>query len=326
MVSIAQLSRLFGRSASVPVVDTKAPYTESLSETVEKFLRTKVARNKPTTQRAYATALSQFLEFVSDYLGERDLSFVDITPALIEDFKATWCERYKIATAAQRVNIVKTFTKWAAAKCGDCDPGEDVSIVHVKLTEFLGLSDEQYDALQCVLEKLQNPQQRFTVELLLGTGLRNDEVCNIRCSQLDPDLNWLFDVACKGSKRRDIGIGHIRASVERFLAWRKNFPMNPTSRLLWSGKDAPINNRTIWRWFHEPCMATEIIPKTLAHPHTARHTFAFRTLPILQRRNPGDPMRAVIELRDLMGHTDVKTTFRYLGNEQRRLWAYLKED
>jgi integrase/recombinase XerD len=150
-------------------------------------------------------------------------------------------------------------------------------------------------------------RDRCLVLVLVDTGIRAEEVCNIRIKDLNMGSNSLT-VHGKGA-------GNDRA--ERQVYFGKQ-----TGRYLWkyltprlgqTAADAPLftssrttiesamNRNTLWQMLKDLGERANV---SNVHPHRFRHTFAVTYL-----RNGGD----VFTLQTLLGHSDMTMTRRYLA-------------
>lgn len=150
---------------------------------------------------------------------------------------------------------------------------------------------------------LRHPERNLAMfYLLLDTGIRNGELCNMTIRDCDVK-NLRITVFGKGSKERTIPISHRTAQVVwRYLSKR------PDARL-----DAPLiateHNRPLDRHNVDHILARigERAGVPNCHPHRFRHTFA-----ILYLRNGGDPFT----LQRILGHSTLTMVNRYLSIAQ----------
>lgn len=143
------------------------------------------------------------------------------------------------------------------------------------------------------------------LEVLLSTGLRADEVRQLRMKQLTTDLSWLKNVQTKGKKFRNVYIEkRLRQILEDYLSRRAAilFPLVEKFKLangiankqeeleanipiFISVKSADcsvpatfgLSPKTLWRIIAEfGTRARALSPElaTAIHPHLLRHTFA----------------------------------------------------
>ncbi|MCM3791328.1 tyrosine-type recombinase/integrase [Domibacillus indicus] len=159
-----------------------------------------------------------------------------------------------------------------------------------------------------------NPIMFTLIHVLVGTGMRNDELCRLKVSDVrfDPILGGFYlHVIGKGNKQRDIP---LRDKVmDSIMLYRKtrllsaDFPSN---------NDEPLFPNSRWKAFRPSYFATmlgdeiEKVPilsiqarKKRITPHEFRHSFA-----IISYMNNSD----VYAIMRALGHEKIETTMIYL--------------
>jgi integrase/recombinase XerD len=142
-------------------------------------------------------------------------------------------------------------------------------------------------------------RDRAIVLLLLDTGLRASELCNIRISDVNLGSNNIR-VLGKGNKERVVYFGKRTSKA----LWKYTVPRLSDGKsflFVAGGDDDPRQmNR---------CVLNKLLRRigeragvTNVYPHRFRHTFAITYL-----RNGGD----VFTLQELLGHSDLKMVRRY---------------
>jgi integrase len=280
----------------------------------------------PNTKRAYEIALEYFVAYCAKRAG-RSVSAVgyeDITRAVISDFYAARLLIEAPASAALRLRVAKAFCAWCAQRYQV--PHHGLRVTENKDTdpEFKGLSERDRAALISVARKETRPLHRFIPLLLLYTGMRNDKAASLTIRQIDKNREWINKVSGKSTVLRDIPItDDLRHEITRYMQWREVMPSGPTYPLLTTRHGrGKINNKTIWSAVNAACTTANTDPN-VRHPHALRHTFAYFTLQHLEESGV-KPGRALIILRDLLGHRDITTTMVYLGNDKGEHYDLLK--
>ena len=180
--------------------------------------------------------------------------------------------------------------------------------MRTKETEFL--TEEEVIAILQIPDRrtLQGKRDYAILLTLLTTGLRKAEICNLKVKNLKTYRNQaVIDVIGKGGKFRRIPLkGETLIAVQDYLKAGKNGtdPSHPLFRTL--GKHGPYEQAGLTP------KAVDCLVKTVAkmalikkriHPHVMRHTFATTLL------DKGVDLKTV---QDLMGHSHIRTTERYL--------------
>ena len=139
------------------------------------------------------------------------------------------------------------------------------------------------------------------VQAMLDTGARVEELLTLRSGALDFD-NLLITLFGKGRKERKIPF-----SIElRKVLWRliqtKTKQGIPGNMVFCVRSGGRLSYRNVVRDLQVFCAALKITGPRIS-PHTFRHTFATNYL-----RRGGD----IYRLCRVLGHTDIRTTMRYL--------------
>ncbi len=142
------------------------------------------------------------------------------------------------------------------------------------------------------------------VLMLLGTGLRRGELLGLDVSSLSADLSEL-KIRGKGERERIVPIpGQCRAALRRYLDSRE--AEAPALFLNRAGKR--VGTTTFHRWFRRLLRRAGLDGSGLT-PHSLRHSYATHLL------------RAQVDLetiRELMGHSSISVTGRYLATDPSR--------
>jgi site-specific recombinase XerD len=136
--------------------------------------------------------------------------------------------------------------------------------------------------------------------LLLDTGIRVSELCGLTIEQVHEDYITVFG---KGRKEREVGISpEVRKLLWKYLAQHRR-PASPDTREVFlNARGQPLTPNGVEQLLQR-VKEQAGIEGVRVSAHTFRHTFARMFL-----ERGGE----VYKLSRLMGHTDVKTTERYL--------------
>lgn len=155
-----------------------------------------------------------------------------------------------------------------------------------------------------VVKMLNHPNQlkhRIAISLLYGCGLRNPELSNLSVNEIDFDRFVLHVKNGKGGKDRYVPIGKtILKDLKIYIDIVK-----PTERLLSginkSKKVGKFTTDSIYKVVKK--IARSIGIKKNITVHSLRHTFATHLL---------EDGLDIISIRDLLGHSHLNTTLKYL--------------
>lgn len=306
---------------------TNAAELSPVTTLVSQFLASECVN--ANTRRAYEIALQYFVAFacVECDRNTNTLAYSDLSRSLVTAFRDNRLTLEAPASADLRLRVVRTFCAWCSERFQVPHPAQRIASKFSPEEEFKGLTEKESQSVLRMAKADPRPLARFVPVLLLATGMRNDEARNLTLGQIDSHREWINKVKGKSTNPRDIPItDSLRHEMTLYLQWREEYIGGKFSPLLVSGrgkKQTPLDNKTIWRIVNDVCRRAKTA-EDVRHPHAFRHTFAYRTLAHLEE-NGIKPGRALIILRDLLGHRDIRTTMRYLGNDKEENYNLLRE-
>ncbi len=163
-----------------------------------------------------------------------------------------------------------------------------------------------FEAIDKLGEEWPILRDRLLLELLYGLGLRRSEAAHLRIEQVHFSLGQIH-ILGKGQRWRVLPLyPRLESLLRAYLKARAELkPDHPY--LLCTDKGDPIYSKLIYR----------IVRRYLhTHPHALRHSFATHLL---------DEGAHVEGVRDLLGHSSLATTQKYLAITPSQLReAYLK--
>jgi site-specific recombinase XerD len=148
------------------------------------------------------------------------------------------------------------------------------------------------------------PWNRCLVILLLTTGMRRSEAVAITLDDVDLENGQLL-VHGKGSKERTVPL--TEEAVEATRHYLKHRRKTTCHRLFVSQTGEAIQGRVVNQMLDRVLEKAGLVGRGIT-PHTLRHTFATHLI-----RN-GTDIRTV---QELLGHSDIQTTARYLHSDTR---------
>lgn len=181
-------------------------------------------------------------------------------------------------------------------------------------TEFL--NEEEAQAILRVPDRrtLQGKRDYAILLTLLTTGMRKAEICGLKAGNLKTYRSQaVVDVIGKGKKFRRIPMkGETLLAIQDYLKAGKNGtdPDHALFRTL--GKHGPYESSALTPKAID-CLLKAAAKKALIrkriHPHVLRHTFATTLL---------DKQADLKTVQELMGHSHIRTTERYLHSTDDR--------
>jgi site-specific recombinase XerD len=154
------------------------------------------------------------------------------------------------------------------------------------------------DEVKALLEAPRNLAQRAMLATLYGAGMRVSEVTNLKVSDLDRERKIIRVRGGKGNKDRQVMLSDPLLEVlVAYWRWAR-----PTEWLFPGEKPGrPVSCETVFRTCKEAAKLAAIAKSV--HPHSLRHAFATHLL---------DDGVSLPVIQILMGHSNLKTTARYL--------------
>jgi len=188
-------------------------------------------------------------------------------------------------------------------------PYREIDLVYPKRPERLPeiLSEEEVARL---IESASTSYHRVILMTLYGTGLRREELCRLRVTDVDSQRMVIHVRQGKGGKDRDVTLSPKLLEVLRsYWKWRK-----PKTYLFpsyyGSDQEKPISSHTVWNAVSAAARRAGI--KKKVSPHILRHSWATH---LLER---GTDLKTI---QVLLGHVDLEATTIYLHLSQHHLQA-----
>ena len=286
------------RGEYLGIREIKAVTFEAFSRDYLKYVETNLSAGR------YRSVESTIRANLVPFFGTRYLK--DITPRLVEDFKAEQAKTLKPSSVNAYLKVLKAmFTlavKWGNVRENSLKGG---GLLKVDTVEPPHLSAEESNRL---LDACREDRNLYTFTAIgLNTGMRVGEIVNLTWADVD--------------LRRGIVKVRPKAKAEGVKAWRvktgdlRDIPVNDvladvlarhprhisSPYVLHHLDGTPYTEGVMW-WMLRRA-GTRAGLSIRAHPHLLRHTFGTHLA-----ANGVD----VVAIQRLMGHTDVKMTMRYL--------------
>lgn len=211
--------------------------------------------------------------------------------------------KYSDATVHGYMRAIKAFCNWLA-KEGRLDwDTRRLEMPRVRQKMMDVYSDRELGLLLSAAKA--SPRDTAILWVLLDTGIRADELCSLTRDRthLSRDEAYLV-VRGKGRKEREVGLGRLsRAALHKYLLTRQD-DCSPT---FLSASSAALTVVGLQKLLVRLGQKSGVP----AHPHKFRHTYAVKYME--------QPQASIFRLSQLLGHTSVVTTQRYLTAFQQRL-------
>jgi site-specific recombinase XerD len=201
---------------------------------------------------------------------------------------------------------VRSFSTWAYEE-GYLDENvmRRLKLPHLPTTFPEPLSEEEIQSVlkACLDDALERTRNFAILMLFLDTGIRLDELVNLKLSKIDFTVGEMA-VFGKGSKERKVPIGtQAKKALMDYVAIQRPDPVNPQheDQVFLNADGYPITHDAVEKVFQRVKKAAGV-PNF--HPHACRHTFSVRYL-----MNGGD----AFSLQKILGHTTLEMTRRYVN-------------
>ena len=257
------------------------------------------ANRSPLTIRAYRGDTGKFI----DFLRTRRLptSVDEITHRHVRAFAASLSDKAP-ATINRNLDALSSFFGHLR-DTGIIDSNPVSAVERPRRARKLprAATVEQCRALTAAAE---TARDRAMVLVLICTGLRRGELLGLKVGDLSADLSEI-KVRGKGERERVLPVPEqCRDALEDYLNERDS----QSDFLFVNNADRQVGTTTFHRWFRR-LLDTAGLEDSDLTPHCLRHAYATNLL------------RAGVDLetiRDLMGHSDISVTGRYLSTDPSR--------
>jgi integrase/recombinase XerC len=287
--------------AAIPSAATEeAPIT--LAEAVPKFVDYLASYRSysPSTVRAYTRDLQIFKEFLSEGNGHLPIPG-EITRHQVIQFAVSLSGMAPLSVRRKLACLSSFFGFLQDMGYVQGNPARRLPLPKVEQLVPVTLSQKEAQQLVAAADR---PWTRCLVILLLTTGMRRSEAVGIALEDVDLENGQLL-VHGKGSKERTVPLTQEATEVIRhYLGHRKK---TDCLRLFVSQTGEAIQGRVVNQMLDRVLQKAELVGRGIT-PHTLRHTFATHLI-----RN-GTDIRTV---QELLGHSDIQTTARYLHSDTR---------
>jgi len=269
-----------------------------ISNVIKQFLEERIAmRYSPHTIRDYTVTFQKFLACVGD------IDFESIQKQHILQFMASQSS-VSAKTLRNYHADLSALWKWAIQQ-GVCEqnPVRQIKAPIAEKKVILPLSKNEIFAILEAAKRSSNTfRDRAIILLLLDTGIRASELCNLTVGDLNKVTNHIL-VFGKGKKERNIPISkNTPNAIEEYLQTRRI--KDPNSPIFTKTNGKPIDRVLLGRILAK--LGTKAGVGNV-HPHRFRHTFAIQFL-----RNGGN----IYSLQRILGHSTLDMVKRYLAIAQ----------
>jgi site-specific recombinase XerD len=245
-----------------------------------------------------------FIKVFLDYCGNKEvdsLTLDDVQKYILD----LYSRKLSAATYHTYIHHLRIFLSWCSKKVTmKFDPSEIVVPKSPK-KQLRIYSDDDIRLIyqtDCTNNEELNARNRALISLMLDSGLRQMELCNIRPCDLDFTAKRL-KVLGKGNKERFVPLGRVTiALINHYLALA---PIDNRKTLFCSKYGEPLTTNAVKLFMRK--MAA-LLPFEFSS-HKLRHNFATNyCIDQLEKNNVVDTYSLML----IMGHESIETTERYV--------------
>ncbi len=262
----------------------------------------KQKRLNAKTIKAYRLDLNQLSKYTVDN---------KLNNGILIDYIEMLHDNFKVKTVKRKIATIKSFLKYCASTLGDDELSLDILNIRFKEPKTLPkiISKNTLNVLFDFLEKQKrnnnNEEQQKQIlrdvailELLVATGIRISELCNLKCENIDL-LEETILIDGKGAKERLLSIAHEKVK-KALIEYSKIRDINAEGYFFLNNIGNVISDQRVRALISKYVLSAGL--KQNITPHMFRHTFA--TLLLEQDVD-------IRYIQRILGHSSIKTTEIY---------------
>lgn len=285
-----------------------------------------------TNTLTVATQLT-YLANIREFFGVEDLNDISVSEirSITPEIATAWGNQLiknglAVATVNKKLSSLQSFYKFLCRRnigIMNYNPfNTDEGCIRFKgaaknYSSRTSLTQEQIEKIVSMIpqdgfessqDEIVAKRDYLVMAILITAGLRRAELCSIKVGDIrEVEGQHIVEVLGKGNKMRMMVLaGSIKDKVDEYLELR-GITYDDRDAALISGhsnsscENAHVSDKTIERIVKKYAIMADINP-ALVSPHVLRHTFCTELLRMGHN---------IVDVSDLMGHTNIATTRRY---------------
>lgn len=254
------------------------------------------------TSAAYQRDLSSFAEYCTSQMGV--FAFEEVHYSHIRSWIVVLVQQQvSNRTINRKTSSLNSFFKYLQKiELIENNPLKGHKSLKVEKKLQIPFSEKEMKAVFCAMEDeegFNSLQDRLIVEMLYSTGIRRQELIDLKIIDVDLSKGTL-KVLGKRNKERIIPLlGSVRKTLKVYLGERKLDP-NKFPYLFYTSKKNKLYPTLVYRIINN--YFSRVSSKVKKSPHVLRHTFATHML------NEGADLNSV---KELLGHSSLASTQVY---------------
>jgi integrase len=270
---------------------------------IEVYRREHYRGLKETSKRYYDQRIAAW---ITPTLGEKkmcDLNALEISEMLGAMEAAGVARTTRAATRAILAHILETARRWGYTK-EQINPARDAEIGRGNKGGRT-IWTPTLDEARAIIEHA-DVDVALMLELIVWTGMRISEVLGLRCGNVDPDQavlyvrerrsRWDVDDPKSAAGQRPLPLGYLADRLRPLLS-------GPDDFLFRQANGAPWTDQLLYRRVRRALDGAGA-----RHEGNAWHAFRRLHATLMRTR------MSLFDLREQMGHADIKTTQRYVAS------------
>lgn len=273
---------------------------ELLKEYQDELIRQDKSDN---TIASYMLDLKAFIKWYGESTGEGIEKLIALDLKDYRGFLMT--NGVKVSTVNRKIASINKFLEWLNTK-GILD--KQLKLKQIKRStseqQFKGLDSKELKALRKEVHRNGNKRDIFMFELLINTGIRVSELCDIKLNSIEiSERKGILSIIGKGMKQRTVALNKdVREAYEEYMKVRPS----TNSDYLFVGQRGQLTRNGVFKTLKKYAERVGIE----VSPHCLRHSLARHLL---------ESGTDITTVQAILGHERLETTAIYTKSTQQKI-------